>query len=73
MESDDSQEKHLKHYIQRQEMLLLDYIRKTIELELKAISLNSSLINYKSKYEESQKQVEIQNELMKLKTAVKNM
>lgn len=46
-------------------MLLLDYIRKTIDLELKAISLNASLIDYKSKYEESQKQVEIQNDLMK--------
>jgi chromosome segregation ATPase len=65
MESDESQEKYLKHYIQRQEMLLLDHIRKTIELELKAISLNASLIEYKSKYEESQKQVEIQNEIMK--------
>ena len=64
MESDDSQEKYLKHYIQRQEMLLLDYNRKNIELELKAISLNASLIDYKSKYEESQKQVEIQNDLM---------
>lgn len=64
MESDDSQEKYLKHYIQRQEMLLLEYIRKTIDLELKAISLNSSSIEYKTKYEESQKQVEVQNELM---------
>ena len=45
-------------------MLLLDYIRKTIDLEIKAISLNSSLIDYKAKYEESQKQVEIQNSLM---------
>ena len=65
MESDDSQEKYLKLYIQRQEMLLLDYIRKTIELELKVISLNAALNDYKSKYEESQKQVEIQNEIMK--------
>ena len=64
MESDDSQEKYLKHYIQRQEILLLEYIRKNIELELKAISLNASLNEYKSKYEESQKQVEIQNNLM---------
>ena len=65
MESDESQEKHLKYYIQRQEMLLLEYIRKTIDLELKAISLNASLIDYKTKYEESQKQVDIQNDLMK--------
>lgn len=64
MEFDDSQEKHLKHYIQRQEMLLLDYIRKTIDLELKAISINFSLLEYKTKYEESQKQIEIQNDLM---------
>lgn len=64
MDENESQEKHLKLYIQRQEMLLLDYIRKTIDLELKAISLNSSLLEYKTKFEESQKQVEIQNDLM---------
>ena len=64
MESDDGQEKYLKQYIQRQEILLLDYIRKTIDLEIKSINLNASLIEFKTKYEESQKQVEIQNDLM---------
>lgn len=64
MESDDGQEKYLKQYIQRQELLLLDSIRKSLDLEIKVISLNSSLTEYKGKYEESQKQVEVQNELM---------
>ena len=64
METDDGQEKYLKQYIQRQEILLLDYIRKNIDLEIKVISLNSSLLEFKNKYEESQKQVEVQNDLM---------
>ena len=64
MEFDEKQEKYLKQYIQRQEILLLDYIRKTIDLEIKSINLNASLIEFKTKYEESQKQVEIQNDLM---------
>ena len=64
MESDDGQEKYLKQYIQRQELLLLDSIRKSLDLEIKVISLNGSLTEYKGKYEESQKQVEVQNDLM---------
>lgn len=64
MDSDDGQEKYLKQYIQRQELLLLDSIRKSLDLEIKVISLNGSLTEYKGKYEESQKQVEVQNDLM---------
>ena len=64
MESDDGQEKYLKQYIQRQESLLLDFIRKNADLEIRVINLNASLTESMGKYEESQKQVEIQNSLM---------
>ena len=64
MESDDGQEKYLKQYIQRQESLLLDFIRKNADLEIRVINLNASLTESIGKYEESQKQVEIQNSLM---------
>ena len=64
METDDGQEKYLKQYIQRQESLLLDFIRKNADLEIRVINLNASLTESMGKYEESQKQVEIQNSLM---------
>lgn len=64
MESDEGQVKFWKQYIQRQEVLLLDYIRKTLELEIKVLGLNASLHEFTEKYEESQKQVAVQNELM---------
>lgn len=44
--------------------MLLDYIRKNIDLEIKVLSLNSVLKDTTSKYEESQKQVELQNDMM---------
>lgn len=64
MEELEGQVKYLKQYIQRQENLLLDYIRKTLDFELKNLILNASLQETSLKYDESQKQVEIQNELM---------
>lgn len=64
MDELEGQVKYLKQYIQRQENLLLDYIRKTLDYELKNLILNASLQDMTSKYEESQKQVLIQNDLM---------
>lgn len=64
MDELEGQVKYLKQYIQRQENLLLDYIRKTLDYELKNLILNASLQDMTSKYEESQKQVTIQNDLM---------
>lgn len=64
MDELEGQVKYLKQYIQRQENLLLDYIRKTLDYELKNLILNASLQDMTLKYEESQKQVAIQNDLM---------
>lgn len=71
MEIDESQVKKLEghivflqKYIQKQGNLLLDQIRKSIESEIRAESLSASLEEISFKYEESQKQVEIQNNLM---------
>lgn len=64
MDELEGQVKYLKQYIQRQENLLLDHIRKMLDYELKNLILNASLQDMTSKYEESQKQVLIQNDLM---------
>lgn len=71
MEIDESQVKrleenifYLQKYIQRQEQLLLGNIRKNLEYEIKIESLNAAVTEISGKYEESQKQVEIQNEMM---------
>lgn len=64
MENEEGQEIFLKQYIQRQETLLLDFIRKSTEIETRLIILNQSFKEMTAKYEESQKQVEIQNEMM---------
>lgn len=64
MDIDEGQVKILKQYIQRQELLLLDFIRKTLELETKIINLNVSLQEITQKYEESQTNVAAQNDLM---------
>jgi chromosome segregation ATPase len=72
MEIDDSQVKkleeavnYLQKYIQKQEKLLLDHIRKNLEYEIKIEGLVHSVNDFSGKYEESQKQVEIQNDMMK--------
>lgn len=71
MEIDDGQvnklEGHivfLQKYIQKQGNLLLDQIRKSIENEIRSEGLTASLTEMSLKYEESQKQVDIQNDLM---------
>ena len=64
MESDEGQDIYLRQFIQRQENLLLDFLRKNIDLEIRVAALVSSVKDLSIKYEESQKQVEIQNELM---------
>lgn len=54
----------LQRYIQKQEKMLLDHLRRNIEYELKTEDLSRAVNELSSKYEESQKQVEIQNDLM---------
>jgi chromosome segregation ATPase len=55
---------NLQRYIQKQEKMLLDHLRRNIEYELKTEDLSRAVNEFSSKYEESQKQVEIQNEMM---------
>lgn len=64
MDDKESQEIYLKQFIQRQENMLLDFLRKNIDLDIRASALSLSLKDITSKYEESQKQVTIQNEIM---------
>ena len=64
MELNEGQDIYLKQFIQRQESLFLDLLRKNIDLEIRLTAISASLKDLSSKYEESQKQVEIQNEMM---------
>jgi len=48
----------------RQEQILFDQIRKTIDAEIKASMAIKSSSEIQGKYDESQKQVETQNEMM---------
>ena len=66
MDDDDNQARNsfLTLYVQKQEQLLLDYLRKSIEAEIKVVALTSSIQDISSQYEESQKQVELQNDMM---------
>lgn len=66
MDDDENQARNsfLTLYVQKQEQLLLDYLRKSIESEIKVVALTSSLQDITSQYEESQKQVELQNDMM---------
>lgn len=51
-------------YAQRLDILLQEQIRKTIDVEVRLSLVNDNLQEYVGKYNESQKQVEIQNEIM---------
>lgn len=69
MENDEidelkSRNNYLALFVQKQEKMLLDYLRQTIDGEIKLISLNSQINDLSKKYEESQKQVELQNDMM---------
>lgn len=66
MEKDEneSRENYLALYVQKQEQMLLDFIRKSIDADIRATALKAALNDMTLKYEESQKQVEIQNDMM---------
>ena len=53
------------HYIQKQEQLLLDFMRKNIDAEVRIIALNNTINEANARYEESQRQVEIGNEMLR--------
>jgi chromosome segregation ATPase len=61
-------------YTQRQEQILHEFIRRGIDADVKASSLFSSFEEMKKKYEESQKEVQKQNELMEqASTSIKDL
>lgn len=64
MDNDNGQAIYLKNYIQKQELMLLDYLRKSVDSEIRASMLEASIKDLTEKYNESQKQVEIQNDMM---------
>lgn len=51
-------------YIQKQEQLLLDMMRKIVDAEVRITAMNNSINEANARFEESQKQVELSNEMM---------
>jgi len=51
-------------YVQKQEQYIVDLIRKLIDFDVRATFISMQLKQTEEKLEESQKQVEIQNEMM---------
>jgi predicted nucleic acid-binding Zn-ribbon protein len=65
MENDDNKEsQYLNLYIQKQEQLLQEYIRKSIDLEIRSMILNNAVKDISLKYEESQNQIATLNGTM---------
>jgi len=62
--SETEQNDYTRLYVLRQEQILFDQIRKTIDAEIKASMAIKSSSEIQGKYDESQKQVETQNEMM---------
>jgi len=62
--SDGEIQKYNFMYAQRLEILLHEQIRKTIDAEVRLSMLNDVLEQEKQKFDESQKQVAIQNDIM---------
>jgi chromosome segregation ATPase len=63
-EKNDQQNLYTLHYIQKQEQLLLDFLRKNIDAEVRIVALNNNINEANARYEESQKQVALGNELL---------
>ena len=51
-------------FAQRQELFIQDCLRKLFDIEVKLTLANATINEWKEKYEESQKQVQLQNEMM---------
>lgn len=60
----EARDSYLTLYIQKQEALLLDYLRKTLDLDIKVIALTNTLKDWEDKYDASQNQVKLQNDMM---------
>lgn len=63
-EKNEQQNLYTLHYIQKQEQLLLDFMRKNIDAEVRIVALNNNIAEANARYDESQKQVEIGNDML---------
>jgi hypothetical protein len=52
-------------FLKRQEEYLIEHIRKTIDLDIRLSFANDKIKELTTQFEESQRQIEIQNEMMK--------
>lgn len=52
-------------FAQRQELFIQECLRKLFDAEVKLVVVNNTVSEWKEKYEASQKQVDVQNEMMK--------
>lgn len=66
--SENEQNNYTNFFIQRQEQFLIDFIRRCIASESKEAIHLKNIQDIKSQYEESQKQVAIQNDMMQQAT-----
>ena len=76
MINDENKDQYALAFIQKQEQHIMELLRKNIDLEIKVSILNSSIINLNNllkeselRFEESQKNVSISNEIMNQATA----
>jgi chromosome segregation ATPase len=51
-------------FVKRQEEYLVEYIRKTIDLDIRLFFANEKIKELTTQFEESQKQIQLQNEMM---------
>lgn len=63
-EKTEQQNLYTLHYIQKQEQLLLDFMRKNIDAEVRIVGLNNTISELNNRFDESQKQVELGNEML---------
>ena len=58
---DNKENQYLTLYVQKQEQLMLEYIRKSIDLEIRSMILGNVVKDISTKYEESQDQIKVLN------------
>ena len=66
MENDESnkESQYLNLYVQKQEIILQEYIRKSIDLDIRSLILSNAVKEISAKYEEAQDQIKTLNGTM---------
>lgn len=66
MENDESnkESQYLNLYVQKQEVILQEYIRKSIDLDIRSLILSNAVKEISAKYEEAQDQIRTLNGTM---------